>query len=185
VGLGLGLGAALASVGLVAAPGALSGNGGVRQVLVGSELGYRLELPVGWQRLTREQLAPHLTLPQATLTGSAVGFGDAARGRYGMLWVERAPGQALPAGCQGLLRALGAGTSSVLPLPAPPALGSRTQVHALSAAGGARGVLGCGLLSDGRLVGLAVVASSAEGASTVDAVREEAFRAVGSGLVLQ
>ncbi|MCP3104805.1 zinc ribbon domain-containing protein [Myxococcus sp. K15C18031901] len=185
IGMGLGLGAALASVALVAAPGALSGNGGVRQLLVGSELGYRLELPVGWQRLTREQLVSHLPLPQATLNGSAVGFGDASRGEYGMLWVERSPGQALPAGCQGLLRALGAGTPSAAALPAPPALGSRTQVHGLSMSSGARGVLGCGLLSDGRLVGLAVVVSPAGGASTVDASMEAAFRAVGSGLSLQ
>ncbi|MBL0692706.1 hypothetical protein [Comamonas sp. JC664] len=178
LGLGLGLGAAVASAGLLALPMAgVSGAGG-RQSLVGAELGYRLDLPVGWARMTREQLAPHLVLPASTLHGGGVGFGDAAQGRYGLLWVERAAGKG--AGCKGLLQALGGTLGESLSLPAPPALGSKATVHALTTPGGAQGAVGCGVLLDGRLVGLAVVAPQ-----SVGAVDEGAFSRVGAGLALQ
>ncbi|NVJ27590.1 zinc ribbon domain-containing protein [Myxococcus sp. AM011] len=186
-GLGLGLAVTLVSAALLAMPGTVTpgGGGGVRQLLVGSELGYRLELPVGWERLTREQLSTHLRLPTATLHGSGVGFGDAARGRYGLLWVERTPGVSLATGCQGLLRSLGGASDAPLTRPAPTALGGRTQLYALNTSAGARGTLGCGLLADGRLVGLAVVAAGSGDAQTGEAQGAAAFAAVGEGLALQ
>ncbi|MBZ4400518.1 zinc ribbon domain-containing protein [Myxococcus sp. AS-1-15] len=184
-GLGLGLATALASAVLLALPGtgASLGGGGVRQLLVGSELGYRLELPVGWERLTREQLSAHLPLPAATLHGSGVGFGDMARGRYGFLWVERSTGVKLEAGCQGLLSAVGTGEEARTASPA--ALGSRSKLYTLSTSAGARGTLGCGLLPDGRLVGLAVVAAGSGDAQPGDTGGQESFAAVGEGLALQ
>ncbi|WP_238540062.1 zinc ribbon domain-containing protein [Corallococcus macrosporus] len=180
LGLGLGLGAAVASAGLLALPSAGLPGRSVRQSLVGSELGYRLELPAGWGQLTREQLAPHLVLPASTLHGGGVGFGDAARGRFGLLWVERARGRAAAAGCKGLLQALGGTLGEALSLPAPPALGSRATVHPLRTSGGAEGTLACGVLADGRLVGLAVVSAQASGGAD-----EGAFTTVGAGLALQ
>ncbi len=178
LGLGLGLGAAVASVGLLALPTAVGQGAGARQSLVGSELGYRLELPAGWGQLTREQLFPYLALPASTLHGGGVGFGDAASGRYGLLWVERGAGKGTD--CKGLLQALGGTPGEALSLPAPAALGSRATVNALRTPGGAQGALGCGVLADGRLVGLAVVASQAGGG-----VDETAFAMVGAGLALK
>ncbi|MCP3138472.1 zinc ribbon domain-containing protein [Pyxidicoccus xibeiensis] len=179
-GLGLGLGAAVASVALLALPMAGSFSAGSRQSLVGSELGYRLELPAGWGQLTREQLVPHLALPASTLSGGGVGFGTEAQGRYGLLWVERSPGVTAAGGCKALLQSLGGVPGPPRTRPAPPSLGSRALVYALRTPGGAQGSLGCGVLPDGRLVGLAVVASQ-DG----EAQGEAAFAAVGEGLALQ
>lgn len=181
----LGLGATTALLGAIflALPtGVVSEPGsGSHQLLVGRDLGYQLELPAGWARLTREQLAPHLTLPAATLTGGGVGFGEQAQGRYGALWVDRGAHQPAAASCQELLEAFGGAPSSKpLAKPAPLALGTKALVYELSTGSGARGTFSCGKLGDGRLVGFAVVAAppSAGGA-------EAAFVAVGSGLALQ
>ncbi|XXF79852.1 zinc ribbon domain-containing protein [Myxococcaceae bacterium GXIMD 01537] len=182
--LGLGLGAvALAAVFLVF-PVGLQQPGGAggrvdRQMLVGRELGFQLELPAGWGRLERAELEPYLTLPAATLTGSGVAFGNVEQGRFGMLWVDRKAGLSLTGGCQDVLRAVGGGEGKPLARPAPTALGAKALVYDLRTPAGGQGVLGCGQLEDGRLVGLAVV-SSGEGTSG-----EAAFAAVGSGLALQ
>jgi len=152
-----------------------------RQLLVSKDLGYELELPGGWERLTREQLAPHLTLPPASLSGGGVAFGDAARGRYGGLWIERGASPPAAAGCQQLLKAFGGeapGRASARP--APGALGARALVYELRTAGGASGTFSCGLLADGRLVGLGMVAVPPQAASA-----EPAFVAVGAGLSLR
>jgi hypothetical protein len=181
VGLGLGLGAAVLAALLLTRPVAGAESPADRQLLVGRELGYELELPPGFALLGREQLGLHLALPSPTLNGGGVGFGDSAQGRYGMLWVERGPGQKLAAGCQALLGSLG-GTGEPRPLsrPAPAAMGRQSLVYALRTPEGARGALGCGLLGDGRLVGLAVVAVSAE-----EGRGESSFQAVGEGLTLR
>jgi hypothetical protein len=177
--LGLGFGAAAAALVLLVVPvGARQAAGPERQKLVGRELGFELELPMGWGRLEREQLEPHLVLPAATLTGSGVAFGNAAQGRYGVLWVDRKAGLPLISGCQDILKAVGGGAGKPLSRPAPGSLGSKALVYELRTVGGAQGALGCGQLEDGRLVGLAVVASEVEGG-------EAAFAAVGAGLALQ
>ncbi len=179
-GLGLGSAAMLLGALFLVRPmgGAASGE---RKMLVGRELGYQLELPAGWGLLHREQLAPHLALPGATLTGSGVGFGDTAQGRYGVLWVDRGAGQASTAECQGLLKAVGGDPASrPVTKHAPLALGSKALVYDLRTASGASGAFGCGQLGDGRLVGFAVVAAPPDAASG-----ESAFAAVGAGLALQ
>jgi len=179
-GLGLGSGVALLGV-LFLALGVGMGGGGARQRLVGKELGYALELPEGWRRLKREQLAPHLSMPAATLTGGGVGFGDVARGRYGALWVDREGSGQEGAGCQQLLVAFGGSPESPpSPRPGPRALGGKGWVYELRTATGARGAFACGRLADGRWVGFAVVVAPPESASG-----ESAFVAVGSGLALQ
>ncbi|MDY7228908.1 zinc ribbon domain-containing protein [Hyalangium rubrum] len=182
-GLGLGVVAALlGAVFLVRPMGPVDGAGGdARQLLVGRDLGYQLELPAGWGRLPREQLAPHLTLPLATLTGSGVGFGDAAQGRYGALWVDRGASQPVTADCQALLKAFG-GDPSIKPSTkhAPLAMGTKALVYELSTGSGARGTFSCGKLADGRLVGFAVVAAPPDATGG-----ESAFVAVGAGLALQ
>lgn len=179
--LGLGLGAAVAAVLLVLWPvGLTRGGGGARQLLVGRELGFQLELPKDWGQLGREQLEPHLTLPAATLTGSGVAFGDAARGRFGVLWVDRKADLTLTGGCQELLQAMGGAPGRPLARAAPAALGGKALVYALRTPSGALGSLGCGQLEDGRLVGLGVVAASSEGEGG-----EAAFAVVGAGLALQ
>lgn len=183
-GLALGLGAAALAVPFLMWPLGLKqtsgGGGGERQMLVGRELGFQLELPAGWGRLGREQLEPHLALPVATLTGSGVAFGDATQGRFGVLWVDRKADLTLTGGCQELLKAMGGEPGKPLAQPAPTALGGKALVYELRTRGGAVGSLGCGQLDDGRLVGLAVVtaATGAEGG-------EAAFAAVGAGLALQ
>lgn len=179
-GLGLGSGVALLGVVFLVVGGSV-GGGGVRQRLVGRELGYSLELPEGWSRLTREQLAPHLAMPSGTLTGGGVGFGDAAHGRYGALWVDREGSAQEAVGCQQLLVAFGgAADSPPSSRPPPQALGGKGRVYALRTATGARGALACGKLADGRWVAFAVVVAPPESASG-----ETAFVAVGSGLALQ
>jgi hypothetical protein len=179
IGMGLGIGVALLGVVLLAVSG--GAGGGSRQLLVGRELGYQLELPAGWSRLAREELAPHLRMPPASLTGGGVGFGDTAQGRYGALWVDRSGGPALTAGCQNLLTAFGGDpASSPSTKHAPLALGARSIVYELRAESGARGTFGCGQLDDGRLVGIAVVAAPPHAASG-----ESAFMAVGAGLALK
>jgi hypothetical protein len=180
-GLGLGSGVALLGV-LFLALGVGKGGGPARQRLVGKELGYALELPEGWRRLTREQLAPHLSMPEATLTGGGVGFGDVAHGRYGALWLDRQGSAAQEAaGCQQLLVAVGGSPHSPpSPRPGPMALGGKGRVYELRTATGARGAFACGRLADGRWVGFAVVVAPPESASG-----ESAFVAVGSGLALQ
>ncbi|MFL5346452.1 MAG: zinc ribbon domain-containing protein [Hyalangium sp.] len=181
---GLGLGSGVAVLGVIflamgAGPGAV--GGGVRQLLVGRELGYQLELPDGWSRLSPEQLSPHLSMPEATLTGGGVGFGDVAQRRYGALWVDREGGGSVKAGCQKLLQAFGGDPASPPSTrPAPMALGTKALMYELRTTMGARGSFGCGQLADGRLVGIAVVAAPPETASG-----ESAFIAVGSGLALQ
>jgi hypothetical protein len=156
-------------------------SSGSRQLLVGKDLGYQLELPGGWARLTREQLAPHLALPPASLTGGGVAFGDTARGRYGGLWVERGATGTVAASCQEMLKAFGGeGSSRVSAMPAPSALGAKALVYELRTASGASGPFSCGLLGDGRLVGLGLVAVPPQAESV-----EAAFVAVGSGLSLQ
>lgn len=180
VGAGLGLG--LACVAPLLIPNQLLEAGkNLRRVLVGSELGYRLELPEGWVLLAPVQLAPHLAMPASTLSGGGAAFGDPERGRYGVLWVDRGAGQGLTDGCQALLKSVG-GAAGARPLsrPAPLALGRQSLVYALDTSSGARGALGCGLLGDGRLVGIAVVAASAE-----EGKGESAFAVVGEGLALQ
>jgi hypothetical protein len=180
--LGLGLGAAVLTVPFLLWPVGLqqAGGGGERQLLVGRELGFQLELPTGWGRLGREQLEPHLALPVATLTGSGVAFGNAAQGRYGVLWVDRKADLSLTGGCQDLLKAMGGEPGRPLTRPAPTALGGKALVYELRTRGGALGSLGCGQLEDGRLVGLAVVTASTGGEGG-----EAAFAAVGAGLALQ
>jgi hypothetical protein len=156
-------------------------SSGSRQLLVGKDLGYQLELPGGWARLTREQLAPHLALPPASLTGGGVAFGDTARGRYGGLWVERGATGTVAASCQEMLKAFGGeGSSRASAMPAPSALGAKALVYELRTASGASGTFSCGLLGDGRLVGLGLVAVPPQAESA-----EAAFVAVGSGLSLQ
>jgi hypothetical protein len=185
-GLGLGSGVALLGViflatGVGLSAGATAPSAASRQLLVGRELGYRLELPAGWGRLTPEQLATHLPMPAATLTGGGVGFGDVAQGRFGVLWVDRESEAPAKGGCQRLLQAFGGNPASAPSAKvAPQALGSKAQVYELRGVAGARGSFGCGQLADGRLVGLAVVA-----ASTEPDAGEAAFAAVGSGLALQ
>jgi hypothetical protein len=181
----LGLGVVLCILGavfLVRPVGGLDkAAGGPRQLLVGKDLGYQLELPSGWNRLSREELAPHLSLPVATLTGGGVGFGDVAQGRYGGLWIERGASQPVAASCQEMLKAFGGETASrPSTRPAPLALGTKALVYELRTAGGASGTFSCGQLKDGRLVGLGVVAAPPNTASA-----ESAFVAVGSGLALQ
>jgi len=179
-GLGLGSGVAVLGV-LFLALGVGMGGGGAHQRLVGRELGYELELPAGWSRLLREQLAPHLSMPMGTLTGGGVGFGDVAHGRYGALWLDRQGSAQEEAGCQQLLVAFGGSPESPpSPRPAPLALGSKGRVYELRTVTGARGAFACGRLADGRWVGFAVVVAPPESASG-----ESAFVAVGSGLALQ
>ena len=154
---------------------------GSRQLLVSKELGYELELPGGWERLTREQLAPHLTLPPASLTGGGVAFGDLAQARYGGLWIERGVSPPAAVGCQQLLKAFGGeATGQPSAQPAPLALGTKAVVYELRTAGGASGTFSCGLLGDGRLVGLSLVAVAPQAASA-----DPAFVAVGAGLSLR
>jgi hypothetical protein len=182
--LGLGVTMALLGALFLAVPVGAGGkpDTGARQLLVGKDLGYQLELPAGWGRLSREQLAPHLSLPPASLTGGGVGFGDETQGRFGGLWVERAENpQPVAASCQELLKAFG-GEASSRPAtrPGPLALGTKALVYELRTASGASGSFSCGRLGDGRLVGFGVVAVPAHAASA-----EAAFVAVGSGLALQ
>jgi hypothetical protein len=110
-----------------------------------------------------------------------VGFGDAALGRYGGLWVVRGASQPVTASCQEMFKAFG-GEASSRPVTkhAPLALGSKALVYELRTASGASGSFSCGLLGDGRLVGFAVVAAPPQAASG-----ESAFAAVGAGLVLR
>lgn len=181
-GLGLGSGVALLGVLLLAMGVGLGPvGGGARQLLVGRALGYQLELPDGWSRLGPEQLSPHLLMPETTLTGGGVGFGDVAQRRYGVLWVDRQGDASLKAGCQKLLLAFGGDPASPLSTrPAPKALGTKAQMYELHTSAGAKGSFGCGQLADGRLVAMAVVAAPPE-----TAAGESAFVAVGSGLALQ
>jgi hypothetical protein len=181
----MGLGIAMALLGalfLVRPVGGLEGVGsGSRQLLVGKDLGYQLDLPGGWTRLTREQLAPHFSLPPASLTGGGVAFGDTSRGRYGGLWVERGATGTVAVSCQEMLKAFG-GEAPGRPSasPAPKALGSKALVYELRTAGGASGTFSCGLLGDGRLVGLGLVAVPPQAESA-----EASFAAVGAGLSVQ
>jgi hypothetical protein len=181
----LGLGVAMALLGAIFLMRPVGGTeavgSGSRQLLVGKDLGYQLDLPGGWSRLTREQLAPHLRLPPASLTGGGVGFGDTAQNRYGGLWVERGATATVAVSCQEMLKAFG-GESTGQPSarPAPKALGSKALVYELRTASGASGTFSCGLLGDGRLVGLGLVAVPPQAEST-----EATFAAVGAGLSLQ
>ncbi|MBJ6765337.1 zinc ribbon domain-containing protein [Myxococcaceae bacterium JPH2] len=181
MGLGVGGGLTLVAIVLLRAQGEAALRREAPRRIVGTELGYSLELPLGWNMLAWERLGGGLQIPQAALDAGGVAFGDQSMSRYGVLWVQRTPGNPLAPACQGLLKALGGqGEPRAASRSAPGALGGKSVVYALRTASGARGALGCGLLADGRLVGLAVVATSEE-----EGKGESAFAVVGEGLALQ
>ncbi len=181
VGLGLGLGASLLALIFLALSSGLEGaEGGAYPRIEDRALGYELELPPGWRRLKRSQLAPHLRLPEVTHMSNGGGFGHLARGYYGALWVERSKDTPLTVGCQVLLRALGPGaTSGLSSRRAPLALPSESVVHDLNTTSGGTGLFACGQLADGRRIGLIVVTPPSDAA-----ISEQLLHSVGAGLAL-
>jgi len=153
-------------------------GGELRKELVSLDMGYRLVLPQGYDRIGQEQLPPHLTIPRA-LAGSSVAFGGG--GALGVLTVERDRNVQLIGGCQSYLESLGA-QSPPRPAegPAPSALGEVALVYELHTTTGDVGRLGCGKLDDGRFVALAVVT-----ADRAPAAAQAAFDMVGQGLTVK
>ena len=141
----------------------------LRKELVSQDMGYRLVLPEGYDQVTREQLAPHLSIPRAA-AGSSVAFAGSAS--FGVLTVERDRSIQLIGGCQSYLESLGA-TNSPRPVEGtvPAALGEVALVYEVRSPAGDVGRLGCGKLDDGRFVALAVVTAPDRGQTAQARVR--------------
>jgi hypothetical protein len=152
--------------------------GALRKELVSQDMGYRLVLPQGYDRVPDEQLAPHLKMPKAS-SGSSVAF--SGNGAFGILTVERDRSIQLIGGCQSYLEALGA-TNPPKPVEGavPGALGEVALVYEVRSTAGDVGRLGCGKLDDGRFVALAVV-TAGQGPPEAQA----AFELVGQGLTIK
>jgi len=153
-------------------------EGGLRKELVSQDMGYRLVLPQGYDRIADESLAPHLKMPRSS-SGSSVAFGGNAA--FGVLTVERDRSIQLIGGCQSYLESLGA-TNPPKPVEGtiPAALGEVALVYEVRSAAGDVGRLGCGKLDDGRFVALAVVTVG----QSVPAA-QSAFELVGQGLTIK
>ncbi len=151
------------------------------RLLVDDALGLELALPEGLRALPREALVNHLMAPPESGTSAALGFGNPARGVYGLLTADREEGSSLLSGCQALRRTLGA-VDDPRPLahPAPRALGKESIVYPLRTRAGSAGLIGCGRLEDGRLVGFCVL----DGVGNQPRA-EALFDRVGEGLRLQ
>jgi hypothetical protein len=156
-----------------AAPGAA-----VRKELVSQDMGYRLVLPAGYDRIGNERLPPHLTVPRA-VAGASVAF--AGESSFGVLTVERDRSIQLIGGCQSYLESIGA-TNPPRPVDgaAPAALGEVALVYEVRSPAGDVGRLGCGKLDDGRFVALAVVSADRGGTPA-----QAAFDLVGQGLTIK
>ncbi len=120
-------------------------------------IGYRLQVPDGWARLQREELAPHLPLPSDDLDRKHVGFGSRRNRSFGLLTLSTAANVVPLQGCQDQLRRIG-GVNEATPLgsAAPVAFGKDSLMLEIRAASGATGQLACGRVGE-RFVTLSVI----------------------------
>ncbi len=143
--------------------------------LVVEGYGLSLTLPEPLHALPAARLLPHLVIPDDLGTGRAVGFGDAGARAYGLLYADRDGDAQLISGCQRLRRLLG-GAEDAQPLrrAAPRAFGREALVYPFDTRTGARGLLACGRMEDGRMLALGLLDASAGGGTVAfDALGEQ------------
>ncbi len=150
------------------------------EVIGDLRIGYQLVVPPGWSKLSAEELAPHLPLPNDDLDHKFVGFGSKAERAFGLLTVAGGDDFELLPACEEHLKRLGSLSDPVpLAFTAPEGLGSQSLVFALRTASGALGRLGCGRVGK-RFVALAVLV-----ADPTPGPGEAAFAKIGSLLTVR
>ena len=143
-------------------------------------LGYQLQVPAGWKRLTAEELAPHLPLPSEDLDNKYVGFGSRLNRTFGLLTLTNVEQLHLLAACQDQLRRLGA-ISDPQPLgsSAPDAFGRESILFELRTASGSAGRFACAKIGQ-RFVTLSVVVLD-----PTPSIGAAAFEKVSAGLTVR
>lgn len=175
------------AMGVLAAAGAIAALAWATQappappeVIHDLRVGYQLVMPPGWKRLSADELAPHLPLPNEDLDNKYIGFGSAAQRTYGLLTISGGEDFVLLAACEEQLRRLGArGEATPLKFTAPEGLGKESLVFELRTASGALGRLGCGRVGK-RFVALGVVVTD-----PTPGLGEAAFERLGATLTVR